>query len=105
MVATNSDAPEIEFGTYIHEAQGNTIDITPPEVTNKYNRWHFKFRDKNQDNKYVVYAIQVNDKICAETYKCHVKEGRQEYKIRAYTMSGRVFYGVYNISTRKWEIK
>jgi len=105
MVATNELSSKIEYATYVHTVQKYTVDITKPVTYVKDGKRCFSFRDKNSDNKYVVYAVEVNNSYNIKTnYKC-VTDNVNSYTVKGYTMNGRVFWGSYNSENNTWEVK
>ena len=100
----NDDSPYIEYATYVKENNGPSLDITKPVTYIQKKRRRFSFRDKNKNGKYMVYAVQVNDRRCIKGNVCSDVEGLEKYSVRAYTMSGRIFSGEYYPETNTWKV-
>ena len=59
---------------------------------------------KNGKGEYMVYAVQINDTQCIGEHTCKLENANTTafYKVKAITMGGRIFYGIYNSITKSW---
>ena len=103
MAATNEDVPDIEYATFSYKEQGYTKSLTAPRVSTKKGVITFSFEDDvNAKAKPVVYGVSVNGTTCEAKYKCSLSSNSDFYEVRAVTMGGRFFYGVYNKQSNSW---
>ena len=104
--AINLDNPAIEFGSYMHETNKYTESVTVPSVIITPTLHYIKFNFLDRDitgKKYAVVGMEVNGKRF-NSNKAMVKGGLATYTVKAITMSGRVFVGVYTLASGTWDI-
>lgn len=103
---SNALSSKINLGTFIHEVQFATVNLTRPIVTSSIEKVVIGFYDKDvTGKKKVVVAVKIdNNAPCVESHICSAVNNKDLYTIRAVTPSGRMFYGKFRISTAKWEI-
>jgi hypothetical protein len=103
---SNALSSKINLGTFIHELQFATINLTRPIVTYSKKKVVVGFYDWDvTGKKKVVVAVKIdNNAPCVETHICSAVNNKDLYTIRAVTPSGRLFYGKYRLSTAKFEV-
>jgi len=103
--AVNYESGIKELATFMLEIPKVTLDVTPPVVSSKSGKITFTFNEKDSSNKKpVVMGVIIDKTKCIKTNSCSVKYNKQFFTVMGMTPSLRLFYGVYNDYSKKWEV-
>ncbi len=103
---SNLQSSKINLGTFIHEVQFATINLTQPIITHTNKKVVVAFYDLDvTGKKKIVVAVKIdNNAPCVNSHICSAINNKDIYTIRAITPTGRLFYGKFRLSTGRWEL-